>query len=220
MAIVQSSATSLNFLTCSVSPNAALNLSTSRLKRAIIALSVIISFGVVYWILCSGLLHHNFKKSKSGTIIVNVKSITGGYDSTDETLENTDKISYIDEEGNFVFNNIPIGNYIIHVNDNLYTYTPIFIDVTKKEVKAYDYSFKNGKGAKHKIPFEITGAPEPSEQFLAAIKEAEEIEKNPNAKGFNSVDALFKDLNAWNTKYFVHLLTLIDTGTHSDLFKK
>ncbi|MCQ2577405.1 MAG: type II toxin-antitoxin system RelB/DinJ family antitoxin [Treponema sp.] len=48
----------------------------------------------------------------------------------------------------------------------------------------------------NKIPFEITGAPEPSEQFLAAIKEAEEIASNPNGKGFVSVDELFKDLNA------------------------
>lgn len=48
----------------------------------------------------------------------------------------------------------------------------------------------------NKIPFEITGNPEPTEQFLAAIKEAREIESNPNAKGFNSVEELFKDLNA------------------------
>lgn len=48
----------------------------------------------------------------------------------------------------------------------------------------------------NKIPFEITGAPEPSEQLLAAVKEADEIAKNPNRKGFNSVEALFKDLNA------------------------
>lgn len=48
----------------------------------------------------------------------------------------------------------------------------------------------------NKIPFEITGAPEPSEQFLAAIKEADEIAKNSNTKGFHSVDELFKDLNS------------------------
>ena len=54
------------------------------------------------------------------------------------------------------------------MNDNLYTYTPIFIDVTKKEVKAYDYSFKNGKGAKHKIPFEITIQLE-SKSFMKSV---------------------------------------------------
>lgn len=48
----------------------------------------------------------------------------------------------------------------------------------------------------NKIPFEITGAPEPSEQFRAAIKEADEIAKNPNTKGYHSVDELFKDLNS------------------------
>ncbi len=48
----------------------------------------------------------------------------------------------------------------------------------------------------NKIPFEITGDPEPSEQFLAAIKEAEEIEKNPNIKGFNNINDFLKDLNS------------------------
>lgn len=47
----------------------------------------------------------------------------------------------------------------------------------------------------NKIPFEITGNPEPTEHFLATVKEAREITE---------------------TKL---ILTLIDTGTHSDLFK-
>ena len=47
----------------------------------------------------------------------------------------------------------------------------------------------------NKIPFEITGNLEPTEHFLAAVKEAREITE---------------------TKL---ILTLIDTGTHSDLFK-
>lgn len=48
----------------------------------------------------------------------------------------------------------------------------------------------------NKIPFEITGAPKPSEQLLAAAKEAEAIESDPTAKGFTSIEDLFKDLNS------------------------
>lgn len=59
----------------------------------------------------------------------------------------------------------------------------------------------------NKIPFEITGNPEPSAIFLDAIKEAEEIEKNPNAKGFSTIEDLLQDLNSWNMK-FSELLNL------------
>lgn len=48
----------------------------------------------------------------------------------------------------------------------------------------------------NKIPFEITGSLQPSEHFLAAINEAKEIAANPDLKGFDSVEALFKDLNS------------------------
>lgn len=71
------------------------------------------------------------------------------------SLENTNQVSYLNQDGKFTFNNVEPGYYFIHVNDNLYTYQTIFIEVTKKEVKAYDYNYKRGKGMKHKYPFEI-----------------------------------------------------------------
>jgi hypothetical protein len=74
------------------------------------------------------------------------------------SLENTNKISHITQEGFFSFHNIKPGFYIIHVNDNLYVYQPIFLDVKENEIKAYDYDFKNGKGFKHRYPFEINAS--------------------------------------------------------------
>lgn len=71
------------------------------------------------------------------------------------SLESTGKIEYLNKDGIFVFTGIEPGFYIAHVNDNLYTYEPIFVEVTKKEVKAYEYSYQKGKGLKHKYPFEI-----------------------------------------------------------------
>ena len=71
------------------------------------------------------------------------------------SLENTNKISHITQEGFFSFHNIKPGFYIIHVNDILYAYQPIFLDVKEDEIKAYEYNFKNGKGMKHRYPFEI-----------------------------------------------------------------
>ena len=71
------------------------------------------------------------------------------------SLENTNKISHITQEGFFSFHNIKPGFYIIHVNDILYAYQPIFLDVKEDEIKAYEYNFKNGKGMKHRYPFQI-----------------------------------------------------------------
>ena len=71
------------------------------------------------------------------------------------SLENTNKISHITQEGFFSFHNIKPGFYIIHVNDILYAYQSIFLDVKEDEIKAYEYNFKNGKGMKHRYPFEI-----------------------------------------------------------------
>ena len=72
------------------------------------------------------------------------------------SLENTNRMAYCDEEGNFVFNNVEPGFYLVYVNDNLYHYNPIFLEVTEKGSKAYEYSYINGKKEKHKNPFEIS----------------------------------------------------------------
>ena len=47
---------------------------------------------------------------------------------------------------------------MVNVNDHLYQYDQILVDVTPNEVKAYQYNFKTGKGLKHKYPFEILPA--------------------------------------------------------------
>ena len=46
----------------------------------------------------------------------------------------------------------------------------------------------------HRIPF-IVGYDVPNETTIAAMKEADEILKDPNAKRYASVDELFEDLD-------------------------
>ncbi len=41
------------------------------------------------------------------------------------------------------------------MNDSLYQYEQVLVEVRQAEVKAYQYNFKSGKGLKHKHPFEI-----------------------------------------------------------------
>ena len=45
----------------------------------------------------------------------------------------------------------------------------------------------------HRIPF-VVGYDVPNETTIAAMKEAEEMLKNPDAKRYSSVDELFEDL--------------------------
>jgi hypothetical protein len=47
------------------------------------------------------------------------------------------------------------GLYTVHVNDNIYQYETILVDVSKEEVRAYQYNHRVGKGLKLKYPFEI-----------------------------------------------------------------
>jgi hypothetical protein len=51
--------------------------------------------------------------------------------------------------------NVPAGIYIVNVNDYLYQYEQVLVEITPSEVKAYQYNLKTGKGLKHKTPFEI-----------------------------------------------------------------
>ncbi len=50
---------------------------------------------------------------------------------------------------------MPAGIYVVNVNDYLYSYQQVLVEVTDREVKAYQYNYKTGKGLKHKIPFLI-----------------------------------------------------------------
>lgn len=50
---------------------------------------------------------------------------------------------------------MPSGTYTVNVNDYLYHYEQVLVEVNPTEVKAYQYNLKSGKGLKHKMPFEI-----------------------------------------------------------------
>lgn len=58
-----------------------------------------------------------------------------------------------------------------------------FNEFLKATVKAGDF------------PFPYT-PPEPNAETIAAMKEAEALEKDPNAKSYTSVEELFRDLKA------------------------
>lgn len=47
-----------------------------------------------------------------------------------------------------------------------------------------------------RIPFDISLREEPNEETIAAMLEAERIEKDPNVKGYDDLDELFADLKA------------------------
>lgn len=50
---------------------------------------------------------------------------------------------------------MPSGLYVINVNDYMYQYEQVLVEVNGSEVKAYQYLLHKGKGLKHKLPFEI-----------------------------------------------------------------
>ena len=66
-----------------------------------------------------------------------------------------DQISYITNSGHFYFNIDKPGYYLLQVNDDLYNYQPMFLDVKEDDVKVYDYNYRYGKGPKHKYPVVI-----------------------------------------------------------------
>ena len=65
------------------------------------------------------------------------------------------QISYITNNGQFFFNVEKPGYYLIKVNDDLFDYPTMFLDVKEDEIKAYDYNYRYGKGSKHKYPVVI-----------------------------------------------------------------
>ena len=66
-----------------------------------------------------------------------------------------DQISYLTSSGHFYFNINNPGYYLLQVNDDIYSYQPMFLDVKEDEVKVYDYNYRYGKGPKHKYPIVI-----------------------------------------------------------------
>ena len=66
-----------------------------------------------------------------------------------------DQISYLTNSGHFFFNVQEPGYYLLQVNDDLYSYQPMLLDVKEEGIKAYDYNYRYGKGPKHKYPVVI-----------------------------------------------------------------
>ena len=66
-----------------------------------------------------------------------------------------DQISYITNSGHFYFDVEIPGYYLLQVNDDLYSYQPMLLDVKEDEIKVYDYNYRYGKGPKHKYPVTI-----------------------------------------------------------------
>jgi len=89
-----------------------------------------------------------------------------------------------------------MATFSVRIDDQTKSAFDKFCDASGLTLSGAINIFMKAVVKENKIPFEITGSHEPSEQFLAAIKEAEEISSNQNAKGFNSVEDLFKDLNS------------------------
>ena len=74
-----------------------------------------------------------------------------------EGQNNTIKVVFANDKGEFKFVNIPDGKYILSVNDDLYDYESIFLEVSEdgSEVKAFQNNIKSGKGFKLKYPLQI-----------------------------------------------------------------
>ena len=84
------------------------------------------------------------------------------------------QISYVTNSGHFYFNVDKPGYYLIQVNDDLFNYQQMFLDVKDDEIKAYDYNFRYGKGSKHKYPVLIKSlgrieAGEPEKGIIESI---------------------------------------------------
>jgi len=69
--------------------------------------------------------------------------------------EENNKVVFTNDKGDFTLLNIQDGRYFLTVNDNIYDYETILIEVENEEVKTYQYSIKNGKGLKLKYPIVI-----------------------------------------------------------------
>ncbi len=69
--------------------------------------------------------------------------------------EENNKVIFTNDKGEFTLLNLQDGRYFLTVNDNVYDYETILIEVENDEVKAYQYSIKNGKGLKLKYPIQI-----------------------------------------------------------------
>ncbi len=71
------------------------------------------------------------------------------------SLEGANRVAYLNEKNMFIFHNVPAGMYVINVNYALYKFEQVLVEVTAKEVKAYQYNYRTGKGLKYKMPCEI-----------------------------------------------------------------
>jgi DNA-damage-inducible protein J len=59
-------------------------------------------------------------------------------------------------------------------------------------VKIFLYESRNEKG----LPFDLRTEESFNEETIAAMREAEALSRDPNAKGYTDLDELFRDLNS------------------------
>ena len=65
------------------------------------------------------------------------------------------KMSFVHEDGSFIFHNVEDGSYTITVNDEKFEYERVIVEVNGDEVQAFQRNFKTGKGFKVKYPLQI-----------------------------------------------------------------
>lgn len=65
------------------------------------------------------------------------------------------RMTFVSEDGSFVFNNVKNGMYTVYVNDEKLEYENYIVEVNDEEVSAYQRNYKTGKGFKVKYPVQI-----------------------------------------------------------------
>ncbi len=58
-------------------------------------------------------------------------------------------------QNNQFSHNVPIGAYVLRVNDSNFNYDPLLVEVYANEVKSFQYNIKTGKGLKYKYPIDL-----------------------------------------------------------------
>lgn len=94
-------------------------------------------------------------------IFINNANISGKI--TGSKLENTSvelsgpvhRLVYPDKEGNFVFFNVPIGDYFLYVNDHKLEFDTYLLEIDDESIHAYHKNIKTMKGLKVKYPILI-----------------------------------------------------------------
>lgn len=65
------------------------------------------------------------------------------------------KMTFVHEDGSFIFHNLLDGTYTITVNDEKFEYESLIVEANGDDVQAFQRNFKTGKGFKVKYPLQI-----------------------------------------------------------------